>query len=63
LAQADEAAIRQTFETALKAARAGNAAAWAAVYAEDAVLLPPHGESVHGREAIQKWIAEQIPKK
>lgn len=61
LAQADEAAIRQAFETALKAAAAGDAAAWAAVYAEDAVLLPPHGASVQGREAIRTWIAALPP--
>lgn len=61
LAEADETAIREAFATALKAAAAGDAAAWAAVYAEDAVLLPPHGASVQGREAIRTWIAALPP--
>ena len=32
----------------------------AAVYAEDAVYLPPHHEAVHGREAIREYLKAPI---
>ena len=34
---------------------AGNAAAIAAVYAEDAMILPPGSQAIQGREAIQAY--------
>src|SRR5919106_3735519 len=61
LTPADETAIRQGYEAMARAANGGNAAEWASLYAEDAVLLPPHGPTVHGREAIEKWIAGLPP--
>ncbi len=39
----------------VKNARAGNAAALAAGYAEDAVLMPPNMPALHGRAAIQQF--------
>lgn len=35
---------------------AGDLDGVAAVYAEDAVYLPPHHEAVHGREAIREYL-------
>lgn len=59
LAAAPVAALGQDFESpsaAWEAAwNAGDAAAVAAVYAEDAVVLPPGSEPVEGRAAIQAF--------
>jgi ketosteroid isomerase-like protein len=57
LSEAEMAAIRQTNESFAKSA---NERAWAdlaALYAEDAVLLPQNGEAVNGRAAIQEWFS------
>jgi uncharacterized protein (TIGR02246 family) len=35
---------------------AGDLDGVAAIYAEDAVYLPPHHEAVHGREAIREYL-------
>src|SRR4029079_11778720 len=53
----DEASLRQLLYNEMKAANSKDAAAWAAVYAEDAIVLRPHAPAVEGREAIQKWLA------
>jgi hypothetical protein len=53
----DEASLRQILDNEMKAANARDAAAWAAVYTEDAIVLRPHAPAVEGREAIQKWLA------
>jgi len=36
----------------------GNAAAGAAVYTDDAILMPPNHSSVEGKQAIEKYLAE-----
>jgi len=56
LSDADRASIRQADEAFAKAANAKDFAAAAANYADDASLLPPNGEAVKGRVAIQKWM-------
>lgn len=61
LTAADQSAIRQLVDAQLKAANARDWAAWAAVYAQDAILLPPNGPSVQGRPAIQAWLAMLPP--
>ena len=53
----DEAALRQALDIEMKAANAADAAGWAAVYAQDAIVLRPHAPAVQGREAIQQWLA------
>ena len=39
---------------------AGDLDGVAAVYAEDAVYLPPHHEAVHGRDAIREFLRAPI---
>jgi uncharacterized protein (TIGR02246 family) len=61
LTASDEAALRQALDTEMKAANAADAAGWAAVYTQDAVVLRPHAPAVQGREAIQQWLATLPP--
>lgn len=49
--------------TRVQAARdAGDGAALAALYSEDATILPPSGERLVGRAAIAAWHARPVPK-
>lgn len=57
----DEAALRRALEIEMKAANAADAAGWAAVYTQDAVVLRPHAPAIEGREAIQQWLATLPP--
>jgi len=57
LTASDEAAVRQAFDLEMKAANAADAAGWAALYSQDAIVLRPHAPAVQGREAIQPWLA------
>src|SRR6266852_2985591 len=61
LTPSDEAALRQALDTEMKAANAADAAGWASVYAQDAIVLRPHAPAVQGREAIQQWLATLPP--
>jgi uncharacterized protein (TIGR02246 family) len=54
---ADEAAIRAGTTAWADAYNAGDGAAMAAFYAEDAVLLPPNAPPVSGRAAIGEFLA------
>ena len=54
----DETAIRRSIHAEMQAANAGDAAAWAALYTQDAIVLRPHGAVVQGRDAIERWLAE-----
>ena len=56
-----EAALRQALDTEMKAANAADAAGWASVYAQDAIVLRPHAPAVQGRESIQQWLATLPP--
>ena len=56
----DETMLRGMFDSAVMWIQAGNYAAWAGQFAEDAVFLPPNGPMVVGRAAIQAW-AERMP--
>lgn len=58
-AGADEAAIRAQTTTWIKAFNAGDAKMAAALYAEDAILLPPGAPGVKGRAAIEAFIAKE----
>jgi len=55
LSEADEAAIREAEATYARLANATDAKGRAALYAEDATLLPPDGPTVQGRAAIQAY--------
>jgi uncharacterized protein (TIGR02246 family) len=57
LSTTDEAAVRQAFEMEMKAANAADAAGWAGLYTQDAIVLRPHAPAVQGRDAIQQWLA------
>lgn len=57
----DEAALRQALDIEMKAANAADAAGWASVYTQDAIVLRPHASAVEGREAIQQWLATLPP--
>ncbi len=56
--QMDMAQVRQTVEAAdakfSEAFNAGDAAALAAMYTEDAIVMPPNHESVQGTNAIEQ---------
>jgi uncharacterized protein (TIGR02246 family) len=57
----DQAAIRASNVAFVKAFLAGDMAGLAALYTEDAVLLPPNAPKTEGREAIQKYFATFPP--
>ena len=57
----DEAALREALDLEMKAANAADAARWASVYTQDAIVLRPHAPAVEGRDAIQKWLATLPP--
>jgi uncharacterized protein (TIGR02246 family) len=57
LATADTTAIRAALEAYFNAANAGDADRWAALYTDDAVMMPPNGPAVEGRAAIESWLA------
>src|SRR5690349_13884320 len=59
-ANADETAIRAQSTAWEKAYNAGDAKAVAALYAEDALLLPPGAAAVSGRDAIQAFLTKDI---
>lgn len=56
---ADEAAIRASTVQWAENYNAGNGDAMAALYAEDAVLLPPNAPAVSGRAAIGEFLAAE----
>ena len=59
-ATADEAAIRAQTTSWEKAYNGGDAKAVAALYAEDALLLPPGASGVNGRAAILEFFTKDI---
>jgi uncharacterized protein (TIGR02246 family) len=59
-ASADEAAIRAQTTSWEKAYNGGDAKAVAALYAEDALLLPPGASGVGGRAAILAFFTKDI---
>jgi uncharacterized protein (TIGR02246 family) len=61
LSDADAAAIRAVHDQFCAAVLGQDFDSVAALYGEDAVLLPPNEPAVHGRAAIRKWTAA-VPK-
>ena len=59
-ASADETAIRAQTTNWEKAYNGGDAKGVAALYAEDALLLPPGAPGVSGRAAIQAFVTKDI---
>jgi ketosteroid isomerase-like protein len=59
-ASADEAAIRAQSTSWEKAYNGGDAKAVAALYAEDALLLPPGTSGVSGRPAILEFFTKDV---
>jgi uncharacterized protein (TIGR02246 family) len=55
LDSASRGAIEATVDRYVAASNEGDAAALTELYAEDAVLLPPDHEPIHGREAIGEF--------
>ena len=55
-AAADRAAIRQSDENSVKAMNFKDWKGAAAVYADDAIGMPPNGPAVQGKAAIQAWM-------
>ena len=57
-----EAAVGQVHEAYVAARNAGNAASVAALYTDDAVVMPPNLPEVKGKEAIQLFYQAYIDK-
>ncbi|WP_225784354.1 SgcJ/EcaC family oxidoreductase [Xenophilus sp. Marseille-Q4582] len=57
----DRLACRTLVETSVRHVDAGDAAAFAALFAEDAVLVRPNGSRLEGRAAIQAAYAQRAP--
>ena len=58
LSDDDVAAIKASTEAFIQAVRSEDVAARAALYTEDAVLMPPNQPMVQGLAAIQTWMEE-----
>jgi ketosteroid isomerase-like protein len=59
--EADRAAIRQIADSAGAHLNARNFAAWAALYTEDGIVMPPNHPAVRGRAALTAWIDSSPP--
>jgi len=57
---ADEATIRAAADAWTRAYNAGDVETIVALYADDAIVMPPHVHALPGREAIRKYIATDI---
>jgi len=57
LTPGDATALRAALAAYVNAANTGAAAHWAALYAEDAVMMPPNTPAIEGRAAIESWLA------
>jgi uncharacterized protein (TIGR02246 family) len=55
---ADETALKEITQTWLSSYNAGDADAIAALYTDDAVLMPPHAPVARGKAAIREFIAK-----
>ena len=55
---ADQAALKDITATWMKSYNSGDADTIAGLYAEDAVLMPPHAPVARGRAAIREFISK-----
>jgi len=58
--QNDAAIIRKTAEQFTVAANAGHGEGWSALYADNAVFMPPNHAPVRGKAAIGKYMQESF---
>jgi ketosteroid isomerase-like protein len=58
--EADAAAIRARAEAYVKAVRDNDWTTWADLYVADAMVLPPNGPAIRGRESMIQW-ARALP--
>jgi uncharacterized protein (TIGR02246 family) len=56
LAAADAIAVRAALDSYFASAISRDASRWAALYADNAVVMPPNGATVEGRNAIEAWL-------
>jgi uncharacterized protein (TIGR02246 family) len=56
LAAADATAVRAAIDAYFGAAISRNASSWAALYTDNAVMMPPNSATVEGRHAIDAWL-------
>jgi uncharacterized protein (TIGR02246 family) len=56
LVPADETAVRGALDAYFDAAMSGDVSRWAALYTNDAVIMPPNSAAVEGRGAIETWL-------
>ncbi|MGO8814988.1 MAG: YybH family protein [Terriglobia bacterium] len=61
LSKADQAAIRQTQENDVKLTNAQDWKGDLALYAEDAILMPPNQAAVQGKVPLQAWMEAYPP--
>lgn len=61
ISAADREAIDQASQRFVAHLLAGHADSISALYADDAVMMPPNAPSVHGREAIRAFVAAYPP--
>jgi uncharacterized protein (TIGR02246 family) len=61
LSDADKATLKQNDDVFAKSATAKNFGAAAALYTDDASILPPNGPAVKGRQQIQKFLSDFPP--
>jgi uncharacterized protein (TIGR02246 family) len=53
--EADKAAIRALIGQAVEVSRAGNAAAWAALFADGGIYMPANGQEITTRTALEQY--------
>jgi uncharacterized protein (TIGR02246 family) len=53
-------AVASAWRTADSAAAAGDAGSLAALFAEEAVVVPREGDTIRGREAIRSWLSTAL---
>ena len=61
LSSDDGAAIRNGIESIVTAANHADWTGWTAVYADDAVIMPPNSPPIMGRTALQELLAALPP--
>jgi len=53
--EADKAAIRALIGRAVEVSRAGNAAAWAGLFADGGIYMPANGQEITTRTALEQY--------
>ena len=61
LSEQDTAAIQQVIDDVINTLVEGDHAAWAELFAEDAVIYSPNAPAVRGREVLRSWVSAFPP--